>query len=450
MNRTVLIRLEMKPGTSLRQTTCSRRHESRKNDILRILPTNEKYEHLNEDVTVNDFDIYCKEIFSPDGSDSDIGKLCKKLARNYKRIAQTKREEREDICLYFKYWLHDEVRKLSKSEVSKKYVSGINNKFQKVTNSICHEFYDCPCTYIIQVDFLDDWQEEKNLHDYFKNLSILENKIKSPGINSQSYHEYVSYINDLYKKHIDENDCCTVWEDCTRYINCDDEAIPEKLLDKIILPKDNSDRGTETQDSGNIISTADSSFLPSVNRPQEIDKTLEGRSLEALKTRGPHITEEEPECSNLSSAENPHGPCSASGSFEKAIGARGASDSHVKDMATGLQSVNDPHSPEFDHVLLPTGNIENSTTTEEKPYILQNKYARVAYAMTLTMAVIYLLFFYGKRTPLKFSFLKKIFKRKRDKNKLRRKYENEIISYDLEDVYINSYNIPLHLRYYQT
>ncbi|SBT56975.1 hypothetical protein POVWA2_076500 [Plasmodium ovale wallikeri] len=42
------------------------------NDILRILPTNEKYEHLNEDVTVNDFDIYCKEIFSPDGSDSDI------------------------------------------------------------------------------------------------------------------------------------------------------------------------------------------------------------------------------------------------------------------------------------------------------------------------------------------------------------------------------------------
>ncbi|SBT84357.1 PIR protein [Plasmodium ovale] len=404
-----------------------------------MLPTNEKYEHLNEDVTVNDFDKYCKEIFTSDGSNSEIGKLCKKLARNYKRIAQTKREEREDICLYFKYWLHEEVRNLSKREVSKKHVSGINNKFQKVTNSICHEFYDCPCTYIIQVDFLDDWQEEKNLHDYFKNLSILENKIKSPGKNSQSYHEYVSYINDLYKKHTDENDCCTVWEDCTHYINCDDEAIPERLLDKIILSKDNSDGGTEAQDSGNIISGADSSFLPSVNRPQEIDKTSKGRSPEALKIRGPDIAEEESVCSNLLSAEDSHASCSALGALEKAVETRYNSANSVKDINAGLQVVNDPPTPEFYHVLLPTGNIENSATTEEKPYILQNKYARVAYAMTLTMAVIYLIFFYGK----------KIFKNKRGKNKIRRIYENEIISYDLEDVYINSYNIPFHLRYYQ-
>ncbi|SBT58267.1 PIR Superfamily Protein [Plasmodium ovale wallikeri] len=323
------------------------------NDILRILPTNEKYEHLNEDVTVNDFDIYCKEIFSPDGSDSDIGKLCKKLARNYKRITQTKNEERGDTCVYFKYWLYDEIRKLSKSDVYKKYLSGINNNFQKVTNSICLQFYDCPCTYTIQVDYLDDFGEEKNLHDYFQNLSTLENKIKSPGINSQSYHEYISYINDLYKKHIDENECCDGWGECTHYFDCDDDAVPEKLLAKINLPRENSKGGTQAQDSRNIISRTDSSYPPLENIPQEIDKTLEGGSLEALKTRGPGITGEEAECSNLSSAENPHGSCSAPSALEKAIGARGGNDSHVKDMNTGLQNVNDPPTAEYEYGILP-------------------------------------------------------------------------------------------------
>ncbi|SBT74504.1 PIR protein [Plasmodium ovale] len=331
-------------------------------DILRTFPTYKKYEHLNEDVTVNDFDNYCREIFTLAGNDSEISILCKKLARNYKRITQTKNEERGDTCVYFKYWLYDEIRKLSKSDVYKKYLSGINNNFQK-----------------------------------------------SPGINSQSYHEYISYINDLYKKHIDENDCCTVWEDCTHYFDCDDDAVPEKLLAKINLPRENSKGGTQAQDSRNIISRTDSSYPPLENIPQEIDKTLEGGSLEALKTRGP------------------------------AIGARGGNDSHVKDMNTGLQNVNDPPTAEYEYGILPASTVDIFTTIEEKPYILQNKYARIAYAMTLTMA----------RTPLKFSFLKKIFKRKRDKNKLRRKYENETISYDLEDVYINSYNIPFHLRYYQ-
>ncbi|SBT83642.1 PIR protein [Plasmodium ovale] len=408
-------------------------------DILRTLPTYKKYEHLNEDVTVNDFDNYCREIFTLAGNDSEMGILCKKLARNYKRITQTKKEERGDTCVYFKYWLYDEIRKLSKSEVYKKYLSGINNNFQKVTNSICLKFYDCPCTYTIQVNYLDDFGEEKNLHDYFKNLSILENKIKSPGINSQSYHEYVSYINDLYKKHIDENECCNGWGDCTHYFVCDDDAVPEKLLAKISLPRENSKGGTQAQDSRNIISKTDSSYPPLENRSQEIDKTLEGRSLEALKTRGLDITEEEAECSNLSSAEDPHGSCSAPGAFEKSIGARGDSGSYVKDMDTGLQSVNNPPTTEYEYGLLPARTVHIFTAIEEKPYILQNKYARIAYAMTLTMA----------RTPLKFSFLKKIFKRKRDINKLRRKYENEILSYDLEDVYINSYNVPFHLRYYQ-
>ncbi|SBT84876.1 PIR protein [Plasmodium ovale] len=401
-------------------------------DILRTLPTYKKYEHLNEDVSVNDFDKYCKEIFTPAGSDSEIGKLCIKLARNYKRIAQTNKEERGDICLYFKYWLHDEIRKLSKIQESRKHVSGINNKFQNVTNTICREYYDCPCTYTVEVDYLEAWKEEKNLHDYFKNLSAFEKIINSPGTNSQNYHEYVSYISDLYEKHKEENECCTVWGECTHYFICDDEVIPNKLLAKISLSKENSKGGTEAQDSRNIISRTDSSYPPLENRLQEIDKTLEVGSLEALKTRGPDITEEEAECSNLSSAEHHHGSCSASGAFEKSIGARGGSDSHVKDMDTGLQSVNDPPTTEYEYGISPASTVDIFTTIEEKPYILQNKYTRVVYAMTLTMA---------------FSFLKKIFRRKRDKNKLCRKYENEIISYDLEDVYINSYNIPFHLRY---
>ncbi|SBT01882.1 PIR Superfamily Protein [Plasmodium ovale curtisi] len=111
---------------------------------------------------------------------------------------------------------------------------------------------------------------------------------------------------------------------------------------------------------------------------------------------------------------------------------------------------NTPAAVRYPQGILRRNGIYIPISIEDTPYILQNEILRIVYMIILTLTIIYVIFHYSKRSPVDYSFIKKIFKRKKGKSTIRRKHKNEVTVHDSEDIHIISYNRPLHLGYYQS
>ncbi|SBS84758.1 hypothetical protein POVCU2_0027830 [Plasmodium ovale curtisi] len=153
-------------------------------------------------------------------------------------------------------------------------------------------------------------------------------------------------------------------------------------------------------------------------------------SPETHTSRDPVITGENTECSKKPLAEGPSEKCNQADSLEGTVRETCDTVNSVNNLcATLLSNSNTPDTYRYPQGILRKNGIYIPLSTKDTPYILQNGILRIP-------------------SPIDYSFLKKIFKRKKGKSSIRRKNKNEITAYDSEDLHIISYNRPLHLGYY--
>ncbi|KMZ82826.1 hypothetical protein PVIIG_03641 [Plasmodium vivax India VII] len=254
-----------------------------KKDVFKELPSNKIYDELNKEIenTGTSSTSRCDNL---DFQSDNVKSLCKKIDRNLKDLstnAKLKNESHNDRCLYFNYWVHDELRKmfigktkdeyptktdidmlhtewyhisdgLMKGDFNENYEKIKNNystnndptppvvgnptdpsgkktkqpeKFYSITDYSKHKgcFYNSDCTFY-------DCDDMKALYDYFKNHHYIKSKINTKnGSQCKIYHEYVSYIEPIYDKYKD--DCCN-YGFCD-YYNCNDKYDPNELLYKL-------------------------------------------------------------------------------------------------------------------------------------------------------------------------------------------------------------------------
>ncbi|SCO73362.1 VIR protein [Plasmodium vivax] len=167
------------------------KQEGELDDLLKGLPSFDKYEKLNKEVSESTHDSDCK-VLSNNGT---IKSLCKKFLRNIDELYKLKDniKDHKDERLYVIYWILDELRRNAKP--NSRHINGTNiNDIVYVGNM----YYNKTHSNVLFSDYefdLEEAKKEKYLHDYFKNYEkILPCEIDK----CEKYYKYVSYIRNIY------------------------------------------------------------------------------------------------------------------------------------------------------------------------------------------------------------------------------------------------------------
>ncbi|GAW83212.1 variable surface protein [Plasmodium gonderi] len=228
-----------------------------KEDILKELPSYKKYNELNREINEDERNDDCVSFTDEDGSAKE---LCEKMARNLRELGKMEIGAiRTEKCYYLQHWLYYNTRKILSLEEYIQRKDNVKYKLREVAKNVNNNALNSsPCGCIFDGEFID-WKEEKNLHDYFKNYDYIKCDGSDKG-RCQTYIDYVTYINELYKKYYDEYgdyDCCFGLDYCKAYFNCDIEYNPKDLLLKLketneklnasIIPGDKDSRHAEDE-----------------------------------------------------------------------------------------------------------------------------------------------------------------------------------------------------------
>ncbi|KMZ82188.1 variable surface protein Vir12 [Plasmodium vivax India VII] len=215
--------------------------------ILKELPAYKTYEIFENIANSSDYNSKCKSLES---TGNKAKELCEKYAKNleYTCTSGTTTTTGKSIsvpeakvnCLLLKYWLFNKIRKLS-----------VNEPKDKNRDTIIHTIYELqieinkkkdnkfPCFNDIY-EYLDNWEEEKHLYEYFMNFPKIESFKKT---DCEAYKKYINYVKTYYDKKKENELCCKDNHfKCSDYFNCDPKYHPDKILNKI--------NGTDTATEG--------------------------------------------------------------------------------------------------------------------------------------------------------------------------------------------------------
>ncbi|SBT84168.1 PIR protein [Plasmodium ovale] len=208
--------------------------------ILGDTPSYKLYKEFNKDGTNTELNTYCENYFNEEKKYKDESiKICKKILNNFKNLYSiTSTLKPGERCLHYKNWVYKEIWELintkkdynsSKDIIHKLLeVQKEKNKYNNGDKYVCHYYF-------IFKDFLElnAKREEKDLREYFKYHNIIEKNIFSKN-NKEKNKSYVTYITKLYKRHIDDWNCCNassgVHPLCRHYFKCEKEYDPNYLM----------------------------------------------------------------------------------------------------------------------------------------------------------------------------------------------------------------------------
>ncbi|CAG9482317.1 unnamed protein product [Plasmodium vivax] len=165
-------------------------------------------------------------------------------------------------CLLLKYWLFNKIRELSVNEPKDKNLDTIIHTIYELQLEINKtEGNKFPCFNDIY-EYLDNWEEEKHLYEYFMNFHKIESVKKTDTTKCEAYKKYVNYVKTYYYEKIEEDLCCKDnYFKCSDYFNCDPKYNPEKILNKI-------SRTNTTAEGASV-----SGSTPNSDKAKEIPKT---------------------------------------------------------------------------------------------------------------------------------------------------------------------------------
>ncbi|SBT54916.1 PIR Superfamily Protein [Plasmodium ovale wallikeri] len=201
------------------------------------LPTYNIYKELNSEVIVDNYYNICSKLLRFSSNYCGIYGLCIKLARNLKELSTMTNKERDNRCEYITHWLYDKIWTVLNIDTNSIYDTEVLKEIFKVGYVILHKLDISDCHYnVINVNFVEQ-KEKKYLHDFFKNyMKIISDNSSNSG-KREIYCEYVTFINELYRKYISK--CCYCFknsdcsEDCPDYFKCGNKYNPYDIFEKL-------------------------------------------------------------------------------------------------------------------------------------------------------------------------------------------------------------------------
>ncbi|KNA02603.1 hypothetical protein PVNG_05147 [Plasmodium vivax North Korean] len=192
------------------------------------------YKELDKEDKKIHYKHYCTEIKTFECQHKGVSNICHKLVKNLMHLSEMPKDTKYDErCYLLKHWLYRELRKIFSSNINDVSKEPVITKLKEVFFNINNEYLsERPC-YCYFDDTMDKWKENKQLHDYFQIYEKLAQNIKTSNNSCDEYFEYLSSINELYKKNIGECCYCFKYDNCTDicpgYFKCDEKFNPYNL-----------------------------------------------------------------------------------------------------------------------------------------------------------------------------------------------------------------------------
>ncbi|SBT83319.1 PIR protein [Plasmodium ovale] len=207
--------------------------------ILKDTESYKLYKKFEEQIIDNDYNKYCTKFKNLETTYKDKSEeICKKIVRNVKNIdtfqSSIKGNKR---CFHYKNWVYEAIWKMFAEKKSYDIAGNIIKEFMNLQNDLVIELKKEICHYYFSInDFIEVRvrKEEKDLYDYFENYDTIDQTIVPKTSNDKKYKDYLQYIIKLYKRRINDWDCCDKLSGvdplCRHYFKCDEEYNPSDLL----------------------------------------------------------------------------------------------------------------------------------------------------------------------------------------------------------------------------
>ncbi|KNA02214.1 hypothetical protein PVNG_05537 [Plasmodium vivax North Korean] len=258
------------------------------NSILGNTTSYQIYKKFDAEDDLDKHNTYCTEFISLNKTkDEKSEKTCKKIAKNLNKLSELASTVKyRDRCLYYKYWIYDQIWK--ESNTAGNNVGSVINKYLSIQDTVTKSLKKYYCPYYFHrrnLTELNEFHEEKYLYEYFKNYNTLKYKISASNDNEETYSKYLEYIKDIYIKHKNDS-CCDYYGligNCYHYFKCEEDYNPNNLLCKLKKNKDSSGcnsenkglSGSDIQRNGPEDSNLDKGIKPQYFSCKEI-KSSEG------------------------------------------------------------------------------------------------------------------------------------------------------------------------------
>ncbi|KMZ94673.1 hypothetical protein PVMG_02562 [Plasmodium vivax Mauritania I] len=266
-----------------------------KDSQLKDSDTYKKYELLDKNACDNsDKFPECKSSENSSGSiDKNIAAKIKRNIDYLKSINNAK--EYRITCLYYKYWMYEQIKNAINSKKNGKNDGAIIGdfvNFHKEYMEIAPSKDDCEYQFIHKnLPELTYFIEQKHLHDYFVNYESIIKESVCNEITSAKYRKYIQSISDLYIQH--KQECCDEYgmNDCPNYFNCYEGYNPNNILSalqhngncnnlkKLNEDKDKQSASDDSNSKNSIVTTV---WCTKIHHPD--DKSLVFYSCEVPKS----------------------------------------------------------------------------------------------------------------------------------------------------------------------
>ncbi|KNA02378.1 variable surface protein Vir 12 [Plasmodium vivax North Korean] len=200
-------------------------------EALLHLPAYQKYKEFDSVDISKETTSQCNNLGSKEESDKT---LCKKIAQNLRKLSTLQGDELKNGCYYFQHWFYEQIAKTyydGKNKNNKYHVGETLFDIIALFISTYPKLEPCRCYVSGKPEY---WEEEKYLHDYFKNYQDIKCSNSSKD-RCEKYIQYVTYINRLFPAK--EDTCCDegelIEDFCKPYFNCENKFSPEKLLTQL-------------------------------------------------------------------------------------------------------------------------------------------------------------------------------------------------------------------------
>ncbi|GAW79410.1 variable surface protein [Plasmodium gonderi] len=207
-------------------------------DVLSPFSSYEIYDEFNNENNLSNHRI-CETIGNNEMKDLKLNTFCKQIVKNLKNIyGILNRERRDECCLYFNYWLHDQHKKKLDTILEKDKKTAYTSKLLEMQFPIINELGIHDCYYDFKNN-LDYWEEIIYLLYYFKSYESTLSNIYPEKDKHEEYCNYLSKIKKLFEKYIKH--CCTCYtipreyceNHCSGYFKCEKQYYPINLISKL-------------------------------------------------------------------------------------------------------------------------------------------------------------------------------------------------------------------------
>ncbi|SBT01552.1 PIR Superfamily Protein [Plasmodium ovale curtisi] len=436
-------------------------------NLLKDLPSYQKYMKLSAPVDdASKFGKYCKDMQTFKNENDKMNQFCIMLERNIKELPSILKEEKQnDRCSYLNHWVYDEIRKTLRNQsnynTDKDAVSKLINIGYSISRGVNS---DCYLDIYLNEGF-EKWKEYKYLNDYFGNYDRIKSDFNSDERKCIKYQKYASHIDRLYHNYKDE--CCDpFWgdEDCPKYFKCAPEFNPKNLLSLIKcnnitassnifeeVPKDPKlGEQREPQD----LKASEASHLSLARRGNTDYVSTTPGDKNSLSSEDPRSVGSSKMGENQSFCINSAGEYDPTGTCSKSDIDRSGMDGLRLSGGVPISTVTREHGGDTNNYISTTekqnvlvGNeYDIGGTLEENTGILNNRVFRIVIAASLMLGIINLYYSYLKNTSLGTWLPKKSKRKKEYENYFDEESNHELLEYDSDPIYINTYirkfNIP--------